>query len=334
MSDAVESGGSAEYPETRPEEYVPPPVPDGLPPVPSPDPNPLPPDLNREVEEAMGAMDPNDLAELCGGTPDVESGEPAEGIEPGTELTGTVVGVSEDEVFIEFGPKSQGFVPRSQFGKKEVVENGRRVDVVVERYDADASMLILNRKGAVQRATWTNLSVGAIVQGRATGMNKGGLEIDLNGIRAFMPASQVDNIPMKDISVFLNESLRCEVVEVDRRGKNVLVSRRKLMERESAEAKAKLKTELAVGQVRKGIVGTITDYGAFIDLGGIDGLLHIRDLSWGSVEKVTDVLTEGQEIDVQILKIDAERDRISLGAKQCQPDPWVGAEEKYPAGTL
>ena len=183
-------------------------------------------EIEREVSEAMASMDSGDLAELGGGGGITTSEEVA----PGSELTGTVVGISDDEVFLEFGVKSQGVMPRSQFGKKESLDVGRRVDVVAERFDADANLLFVNRKGAVQRATWTNLSVGGIVDGRVTGVIKGGLEVNLHGIRAFMPASQVDTAPMKDISELLNEAVRCEVIDLDRRAKNVVLSRRRVME--------------------------------------------------------------------------------------------------------
>ena len=332
MSDVVEPGGPWEIPEDPS-----PPMSssdEGLSIPPSTEPRrPEMDTIDREVAEALGSMDAQDLAELCGETVPSDACAAGETIEPGTKLIGTVVGMSEDEVYLEFGPKSQGMVPKSQFGKKEVITHGRRVDVIVERYDMDADLLVVNREGAPMRATWTNLAVGAIVEGRVTGMNKGGLELDLKGIRAFMPASQADVTPMKDISVFLNTTLRCEVIELDRRDRNVLLSRRKILERDAAEARKKLKAELVEGQTRTGIVGTIMDYGAFIDLGGIDGLAHIRDLSWGTVDKVADVLTPGEEVEVMILRIDHERDRISLGVKQCQPDPWASSTEKYPDGT-
>lgn len=286
--------------------------------------------IDREVAEAMASMDAADLAALGGGISSPDADLSPEMLAPGAEITGTVASLTDDEVLLEFGPKVQGILPRSQFGKKEVIEVGRRIDVVVEGFDKSSGMLTVNRRGAAIRASWTNLSVGAVVQGKVTGMNKGGLEVDLNGIRAFMPASQTDTSPMKDISVLLGENVKCEVVELDRRNKNVLVSRRKILEKEAAEKRAQLKEELEVGQTRKGIVGNITDYGAFVDIGGMDGLLHIRDLSWGSVEKVSDILEPGQEIEVRILKIDTQRDRISLGLKQCLPDPWKNVEDKYP----
>lgn len=288
--------------------------------------------IDREVADAMAGMDSADLAELGAGITQADPGLTADSVEPGTELTGTVVGISGDDVFLEFGPKSQGSVPKSQFGKKEVLDRGRRVDVVVERYDAESGLLIVSRKGAVQRATWANLTKGQIVQGRVTGVVKGGLEMSLSGIRAFMPASQVDIAPMKDVSVLLNESLEVEIIEFDRRAKNVLVSRRRLLEKQRTEAKEKLKAELEVGQVRQGVVKSIMDYGAFVDIGGIDGLVHIRELSWGTVDKVSDVLTEGQKIEVKVLKIDEDRERVSLGLRQTQPDPWTDVSERFAMG--
>ncbi len=333
MSDILESGGQAE---SSVNSDAPPPTSqrDASSPM-MPEPTPSPDDVEREVAEAMASMDPADLADLCGDVPGGDTREvtTSDAVQVGTELIGAVAGVSDDEVFLEFGAKSQGVLPRSQFGKKEVIDIGRRVDVVVERYDEDAGLLFVNRKGALLRAAWTTLSVGAIVEGRVTGVIKGGLEVNLNGIRAFMPASHVDIAPMRDISLLLNTTARCEVIEVDRRSKNVLVSRRKCLERELSESKEKLLAELAVGQTRHGVVSNITGFGAFVDLGGVDGLLHIRDLSWGTVEKVSDVLSLGQEVDVQVLKIDAKRERISLGLKQVQPDPWTGIDERCALGT-
>jgi small subunit ribosomal protein S1 len=287
-------------------------------------------DIDREVKEAMAAMDASDLAELGG---HVAVGRSSDSTEPGTELVGTVVSVTNEEIFLEFGPKTQGIMPRNHFGKKEPVEPGRRVDCVVDRFDEESGLLAVSRKGAAQRATWSNLQSGMLVEGRVTGVIKGGLEVDLKGIRAFMPASHVDIHPMKDISLLLNQVVQAEVLEVDRRHKNVLLSRRKVMEREREQLKEKLRAELEPGQRRKGVVKTIVEYGAFVDLGGIDGLLHIRDLSYGSVAKVEDVLSVGQEVEVLVLKLDKNHERISLGLKQAKPDPWGGVAEKYPVGS-
>ena len=191
----------------------------------------VPDDLDREVAQAMASLTQE---KHSAGGGDIT---PAESIEPGTELTGMIVGISDDEIFIEFNAKAQGVLLRSQFGKKEQLETGRRVDIVVERYDAENDILILNRKGAVQRANWMNLSAGMIVQGQVTGLIRAGLEVNIQGITAFMPASQCSLAPLKDISVLLNETIQCEVMEVDRRRKSVLVSRRKLQEKQRAEAR-------------------------------------------------------------------------------------------------
>ncbi|MCO6438441.1 MAG: S1 RNA-binding domain-containing protein [Phycisphaerae bacterium] len=257
----------------------------------------------------------------------------AESLERGTELVGTIAAVNDDDIFLDFGPKSQGLLPRNQFGKKEPLPVGRKVDVVVDHLDPETGLVIVNRKGAVQRATWTNLEKGMMVEGRVTGLVKGGLEVSVQGIRTFMPASQVELTPLKDISVLLNQNVRCEVLEVDRRSKNVLVSRRKVLEKEVKEKRQHLKEELETGQTRKGTVRSITDFGAFVDLGGLDGLVHVSDMSWGNVGKVEDVLSVGQEVEVKVLKIDRERDRISLGMKQLQPDPWAHVEERFPEGS-
>lgn len=285
-------------------------------------------EVEREVATAMAQMDATDLAELSGGF----SGPAPKGVEKGAEVTGTVVGVRGDDVFLDLGQKDQGVVPRTHFGKNEEIQVGRRVDVLVERFDPANGLVICNRKGAIQRATWINLERGVIVEGRVTGLNKGGLEVDLRGIRAFLPASQVDVHFMKDISTLIGQIVKCEVTEVDRRGRNVLLSRRRVLERELAEKKTQLLGQLEVGQVRKGVVRNITDFGAFVDLGGAEGLIHISDLSWRPVAKVTDVIDVGQEVEVRILRIDLEKDRISLGLKQALPDPWTGASDRYVEG--
>lgn len=294
---------------------------------PAPDPpSPSSADIDREVAEAMAGMTSADLDELTGGAA-------AGDLEPGAEVTGTVVDVTGDDVFLTIGVKSQAVVPRSHFGKKEPLEKGRRVDLVIERFDSDAGLHIAARKGASQRATWATLNKGMIVEGRITGMNKGGLEMDVQGIRAFMPASQADIAQLKDISVLLNEKVRAVVLEVDRRHKNVLVSRRRAQEQELAEARDKVLGELTVGQIRKGVVGNITEFGAFVNLGGVDGLVHISDISWGSVDKVGDVLKPGQEVQVKVTKIDKKRDRISLSIKEALPDPWEGITDRYSVGS-
>jgi len=294
-------------------------------------------DIEREVSQAFASMDSADLAELRGDVPARshvnQTPTSADSISRGTKLEGTVVAVADDDIFLEFGPKAQGIVPRAQFNDGDLPKVGQRLTVVADRFDSEASLLHTHREGAVRRADWDTLEKGAVLVGRVTGLIKGGLEVNVNGLRAFMPGSHADLHPLKDISVLLNDVIRCEVLDVDAKAKNLIVSRRKFMEREQKEQAKTLLAELEVGQIRHGVVGNIAEFGAFVNLGGVDGLVHIRDLSWGMVEKVTDVLTPGQEVDVQVLKIDTKRKRISLGLKQALPDPWKDAENRFPAGT-
>jgi len=286
-------------------------------------------ELNKEIEEAMAAMSDDELAELTGKAPRQQLEDDASG----SRRRAKIVGIYENDVFIDLGGKSQGVVARSQFGKEEVLEIGSEVEVVIERYDADSGLLITSRDGAVREAHWDSLTVGTVVEGRITGMNKGGLEVNLNGIRGFMPASHVDVAHVKDISIFLGQKVLCEILELNRRARNVLLSRRKVVQREQQERKKTLLDELAPGQVRKGVVGNLTDFGAFVDLGGIDGLIHISDLSYRQVNRVSDVLEPGQTVEVKVLKVDKKRERISLGLKQVKPDPWAGVGEQYPVDT-
>ncbi|MFH0981486.1 MAG: S1 RNA-binding domain-containing protein [Planctomycetota bacterium] len=284
--------------------------------------------LAREVEEAMAQMSAGELAAL---TPDgarhpCDSGNAVR--------RGTVVAIHGDDVFIDLGEKDQGVAPLAHFGGKHAqLSIGQAVEVVVDRYDPESGLIFCSREGAARPADWDTLKKGMIVEGRVIGMNKGGLELSLKGIRGFMPASQVADRRIKDISCYIGETLRCEVISIHRRDKTVTLSHRKVEERERAEAREKLLAELEEGQVRTGVVSNIMDYGAFVDLGGVDGLVHISDLSYTPVEKVSDVLAPGQTLEVKILKIDPERGRISLGVKQVQPNPWSTAEEKYPVGT-
>jgi small subunit ribosomal protein S1 len=282
----------------------------------------------QEVEAALSGMSAEELAAITG---DVKS--PTASHSPEEIRQGKVVGIYDDDVFLDFGDKEQAVVPRSQFNPEEVLQIGEIVDVVVERYDEDSGLYIASRDGAIRKAHWDSLTKGAFVEGRITGMNKGGLEVNLNGIRAFMPASQVDIAHVKDISVFIGQHVTCKVMEISKKDRNVLVSRRKYQEKEQAESREKLLTELEEGQVRKGTIGSITDFGAFVDLGGVDGLIHISDLSYGQVGKVTDVVQKGQQVEVKVLKVDPQRKRISLGLKQIKPDPWSNVEVQYPVGT-
>lgn len=286
--------------------------------------------LTPEEEEALAGMSMFDVTDTAD-----PSSAPTEGAE--TVIRVKIVKVHRDDVFVELGGKAEGVVPRVQFkgGEDEPVE-GRIIDVVFDRYDRESNLQIFSREGASRIASWESLKPGLVVEGRVSGMNKGGLEVDLKGIRGFMPASHCDVDRTVDISNLIGDVVRCQVLEVDRRDKNVLVSRRKVQEAEFMEARKQLLTELAEGQLRQGVVRNVTDYGAFVDLGGVDGLLHVSDMSWSQVDKPSDLVHVGQHVDVKVLKIKQGEEgklRISLGLKQAMPDPWANVERDFPVGT-
>jgi len=266
---------------------------------------------------------------------DVADAADAAAAAPEGVLKVRIVQVHGDDVFVDVGGKAEGVVSRMQFKEGDEPIPGRVIEVVFDRIDRGSNLQVFSREGAARLATWDTVKPGMIVEGRVTGMNKGGLEVDLKGIRAFMPASQVDVDRLRDISLLIGQPVRAEVLEVSRREKSVLISRRRIQEAEVAQVREKLLGELAEGQVCRGVVRSIMEYGAFVDLGGVDGLLHISDMSWSPVEKTGDLVHVGQEIDVKVLKIKKADDgkmRISLGLKQATPDPWAQIESRYAVG--
>lgn len=243
----------------------------------------------------------------------------------------TRVDVIRGEVFVHMGGKDQGVVPLVQYETPPHV--GAQEIFVVDRFDEHEQMFVLSRRGAVSAAAWDTIHVGQVVEGIVTGMNKGGLEMQLGQLRGFMPAGQVDLVFHKDISVFLGQKLQVEVSQVDRKGKNIVVSRRRVLERQKEEAKTKLLAELEVGQTRRGTVRSVTDYGAFVDLGGADGLLHVSEMTYRRNVKPSDIVKVGDIVDVQIIKYDKETQKLSLSLKASMPDPWTTAETRYAVGT-
>jgi small subunit ribosomal protein S1 len=285
--------------------------------------------VDKEVAEAMAAMSADDLAELTLGLPDAAGAAP----DPGIQL-GRIEAIRGEEVFISLGQKTQGVLQRSLIAPGETLAVGEPIEVVVDRYDRDSDLLILSRKGQARSAAWDLLKPGDIVEGRVVGLNRGGLEVQLKDIKAFLPASHVDIMHVKDISIFLNEHVRCEVLEIDRRGKSLTVSRRKVLEKERASKRDQLLEEIEVGQVRKGIIGNLAEFGAFVDLGGVDGLIHISDLCHKQIKDPAEVVKPGDVVEVKVLKIQESKGkkRISLGLKQTQPDPWTDVENRFPVG--
>ncbi len=247
---------------------------------------------------------------------------------------GRIAAIRGDDVFVELTGdtgKMQGVVPASQFDRPPRL--GSIMDFVVDHVDEAQGLIFLSREGAINRATWEQLQRGAVVEARVVAKNKGGLELEMpGGIAAFMPASQIDIHHVEDLEQFVGQKLEAIVQEIDRKSKKVVLSRKHLMVDRQAKEKEKLISDLEVGQVREGKVSNIVDFGAFVDLGGIDGLVHVSDMSYSHVDKPKDVLKVGQSVSVKVLKIDMENQRISLGLKQVEPDPWESVGEKVKVG--
>jgi small subunit ribosomal protein S1 len=258
-------------------------------------------------------------------------------------VDGTIIRVDEEYVVVDVGYKSEGIIPREEWEEdEEPPAPGQTVSVLVEevedvigRHD-DRGMIVLSKRKAEKIKQWQDVmeSVGEgdVVMGEVTRKIKGGLLVDI-GVNVFLPASQVDIRRPPDIGEYIGKSIQCIVLKIDEARRNIVVSRRSLIEQERAKKKADLLTNLEVGQTRKGIVKNIADFGAFVDLGGIDGLLHITDMSWGRINHPTEMVGIDDELDVVILHIDYEKEKIALGLKQKTPSPWDNVEEKYPVGS-
>jgi small subunit ribosomal protein S1 len=245
---------------------------------------------------------------------------------------GRVTQVTKDDVFVDFGGKSQGVVPMQSFETEPKV--GDEMEFVVDRYDEREGLLLLMPRGAASaNVSWETLEIGQVVEGNVTGMNKGGLELDVKGMRAFMPAGQVDLYFQKDISTFIGQKLKAEVTQFDARAKNLILSRRNILEREKEEAREKLMAELEEGQTRRGTVRNVMDFGAFVDIGGADGLLHVSEMSWKRGQKPSDFVKLGDIVDVKIIKLDKATGKMSLSLKQAMADPWTGVETRYGVGS-
>jgi small subunit ribosomal protein S1 len=211
---------------------------------------------------------------------------------------------------------------------------GQEVDVTIEGFDNANGLIILSRRGAAVHADWSSVAEGMIVEARVTETNKGGLAVDVNSIRGFMPISQIDLYRVEDVEQFVNQRLRCLVTEVDPEERNLIVSRRALLEKEREENREKLWAQLAEGQIYEGIVRSLKDFGAFVDIGGVDGLLHVSEMSWQRVADPSKFVQPGQKVKVVVLKIDPERRKVSFGMKQLTDSPWDSAAEKYAHGMI
>lgn len=254
--------------------------------------------------------------------------------------TGIVVSVGPSDLFVEFGPKELGVVERGQWKDgEEPPKVGEELEVVVDKFEANEGLYVCSRPGTVKKADWEMLEPGQLVEARVMDVNKGGLELEVAGHKAFMPASQVSLDRVPDLSIFKGEKFTCHVQRVDRRGSgNIVLSRRQILQEQKAKLQAELRTSLTEGQTVTGKVKKIMPFGAFVDIGGIDGLVHISDLSHDRInmgeKNVAKYISEGQEVKVQILKLDWDANRIGLGIKQLQEDPFSAAMGELAEGEI
>lgn len=261
-------------------------------------------------------------------------------IRPGTILNGLIVEVGQDYVIVNVGLKSEAVIPSDQFknekGEIEVAV-GETVEVALDSVEDGSGETRLSREKAKRARTWTRLEAAfekqEVVIGIITGRVKGGFTVEIDNVRAFLPGSLVDVRPVRDPSYLENKPLEFKVIKLDQKRNNVVVSRRAVVEQEYSAERSALLDNLQEGAAVKGVVKNLTDYGAFVDLGGIDGLLHITDMAWKRVKHPSEVVKVGEEIDVRILKFDRERQRVSLGLKQLGADPWQNIARRYPANT-
>ena len=262
-------------------------------------------------------------------------------VEKGAVIQGVVVSIDSDWVTVDTGLKSEGVVDRAEFLNEQrelEVQVGDTVDVVVEALDNGMGQTVLSREKAKRAETWTKLEKifedGEIVTGIISGKVKGGFTVDIGPVRAFLPGSFVDTRPIRDTTHLEGKELEFKVIKLDAKRNNVVVSRRAVMEAESSADREALLSQLEEGQTVTGTIKNLTDYGAFVDLGGIDGLLHITDMAWKRIKHPSEVVEVGQEVTVKVLKFDKERNRVSLGLKQLGEDPWLAIMNRYPKGSI
>ncbi len=288
--------------------------------------DPLSADLEREFEAALGGASMDQLLSM--------DASPAlgQGLELEAQVRAKVVKIHGDNVFFSLGGQNEGFSSVRQFA--EPPELGSFVDVVVKSFNPEDGLYEVNVPGvSISVSDWDDLSEGSLVEARVTGANTGGLECLVNTLRGFIPASQVSMYRIEDFSEFVDQRLQCLVTEVNPQRRNLVLSRRAVLEREQQEQREQLLRELEVGQIRDGVVKNIREFGAFVDLGGVDGLVHISQLSWERVAHPSEVLTEGQSVRVRVEKIDPQTGKIGLSIRSLEMDPWSSAATDFGVGS-
>ncbi len=253
----------------------------------------------------------------------------------GQIVKGIIIEVRPKEVLVDIGYKSEGAVPANEIDDMSTVKVGDEIDVLIEKLENKDGMVVLSKEKAEFKKNWDNIlticNEGGTINGKVKAVVKGGLLVNI-GVEAFLPASQIDITPPKNLNVYVGNTYEFKVVKINQERQNIVLSRRELIEQERNEKRSKLLTEMMPGDIRKGTVKNITDFGAFIDLNGLDGLLHITDMSWGRIGHPSEILKVGQDLDVVVLDVNREKDRVSLGLKQKLANPWDQIEAKYPIG--
>src|SRR5438034_5479048 len=260
-------------------------------------------------------------------------------LQEGEVVRGTVVGITERGVVIDFGYKSEGIVDQNEFMEdgQITVKRGDEVDVLVKNMETAEGFPLLSRADAVRLRAWDDLEKafndGTPIKGRVAERIKGGLRVDVDGIAAFLPGSQVDVRPVRNLDSLRGREVEAKVIKLNRKRSNVVLSRKAILEERNADRKGKTLGQIEEDIIVEGQIKNLTDYGAFVDLGGVDGLLHVTDMSWGRLQNPAELFRVGDTIQVKVLKFDRERERVSLGYKQLLPDPWSSVEERFPVGS-
>jgi small subunit ribosomal protein S1 len=303
-------------------------------------------DLEAEIQAAMGAPSPTAASpaasetasgvetpaatpSAAGAIPAADSGE----VEPGSKVEGSVLQIHGDDVFLEAGLRHNVVVSLRQFPDDKPPAVGDKVAVVIEEVDSDGLIRGRLPRGRHRAGgNWDALAEGQIVDCMVTATNKGGLQVMVSNLRAFLPASQIEIGYAGDLEKYVGQKITAQITEVNKKKRNLVVSRRVMLEAERAEGEAEFWQTVEVGQTFTGTVKTLKDYGAFVSIGPVDGFLHIGEISWARINHPSDVLQEGQNVEVKVLKLDPEKKRISLGMKQLEANPWTHAADKYPSG--
>src|SRR5438105_10395359 len=288
-------------------------------------------DLDSEVDTAVATA----LGDAADDLNQLVKQDEVQDFRPGAIIKGKVGSVVGDDFVVELGLKSEGVLERNEFDEPENVKPGDKVRVILEEVEGETGMVRISKRKADRIINWEAImkskKEGDPVSGKVTKKIKGGLLVDI-GVPVFLPASQVDIRRPGEISDWIGRSIDAVILKIDEERRNIVISRRKLIEQQREELKKKTMESLEIGKVIKGTVKNIADFGAFIDLGGIDGPLHITDMSWGRINHPSEILKIDQEIEVKVLQIDKDKEKIALGLKQKDASPWENIEAKYPAG--